>query len=83
MLSLTTGGPSEAYQPDGFNGDIHAILRPIHRGMLEFTGFSVLKPQIVYAAAHLNDDDRRSALEKYASRLSQIHLEETVTVGRY
>jgi NAD(P)H dehydrogenase (quinone) len=53
MLSLTTGGPQEAYQPDGFNGDIHAILRPIHRGMLEFTGFSVLQPQIVYTPAHL------------------------------
>jgi NAD(P)H dehydrogenase (quinone) len=39
LLSLTTGGPRESYAPDGFNGDIEAILRPIHRGMLEFTGF--------------------------------------------
>jgi len=83
LLSLTTGGPSESYQPDGFNGDIHAILRPIHRGMLEFTGFSVLTPQIVYAAAHLEDHDRRSALESYASRLYQTHQEEPIQVGRY
>ena len=83
MLSLTTGGPPEAYQPDGFNGDINAILRPIHRGMLEFTGFSVLQPQIVYAAAHLDEGDRKSALEKYASRLRYIHLEEQMSVGRY
>jgi NAD(P)H dehydrogenase (quinone) len=34
MLSVTTGGPAEEYQAGGFNGDIHAVLRPIHRGML-------------------------------------------------
>jgi NAD(P)H dehydrogenase (quinone) len=34
LLSLTTGGPADAYWPDGFNGDIHGILRPIHRGAL-------------------------------------------------
>lgn len=32
MLSLTTGGPEEAYLPGGFNGDMMGILRPIHRG---------------------------------------------------
>lgn len=83
MLSLTTGGPEEAYQPDGFNGDMSAILRPIHRGILEFTGFSVLQPQIIYAPAHLTEEERKSAIENYASRLSRIHLEEIITVGRY
>jgi hypothetical protein len=34
MLSLTTDGPQKAYQPDGFYGDIHPILHPIH--MIEF-----------------------------------------------
>ena len=38
MLSLTTGGPAPAYVKGGFNGDIHAILRPIQRGMLQFVG---------------------------------------------
>ena len=48
LLSLTTGGSGEAaYQPGGFNGDINGVLRPIQRGMLEFVGFDVLKPQIV------------------------------------
>ncbi|CAG0908576.1 unnamed protein product, partial [Cyprideis torosa] len=54
MLSLTTGAPQEAYQEDGFNGDISGILRPIHRGILAFTGFSVLQPNIVYGPAHLS-----------------------------
>jgi NAD(P)H dehydrogenase (quinone) len=44
MLSLTVGGPKEAYLDGGFNGDISAILRPIQRGMLQFTGFDVLAP---------------------------------------
>ncbi len=48
MLSLTTGGPAPAYLKGGFNGDIHAILRPIQRGILQFVGFEVLAPQIVY-----------------------------------
>ena len=38
MLSLTTGGPQQAYLQGAFNGDISAILRPIHRGMLQFVG---------------------------------------------
>ncbi|HEX9157266.1 MAG TPA: NAD(P)H-dependent oxidoreductase, partial [Syntrophales bacterium] len=37
MLSITTGGPAEAYAKGGFNGDIHAVLRPIHRGIFSFT----------------------------------------------
>jgi len=32
--------------PDGFNGDLDAILRPMQRGILEFTGCSVLRPQV-------------------------------------
>jgi hypothetical protein len=45
---LTGGGPAPAYLKGGFNGDIHAILRPIQRGMLQFVGFEVLAPQIGY-----------------------------------
>ena len=48
MLSLTTGGPEDSYRKRGFNGEMSAILRPIHRGMLKFVGFDVLKPQIVH-----------------------------------
>src|SRR5262249_51691623 len=40
LLSLTTGGPEDAYRTGPFNGDIAGILRPIHRGILQFVGFS-------------------------------------------
>jgi len=83
LLSLTTGGPPEAYRQDGFNGDIHSILRPIHRGMLQFVGFDVLEPHIVYGPVRMTDEQRRQELEAFATRLRRIETESPVTVGRY
>jgi NAD(P)H dehydrogenase (quinone) len=83
LLSLTTGGPAGAYQPDGFNGDILSILRPVHRGILEFVGFEVLAPAIHYGPAHVDDDRRRHWLAEYARRLRSIEGETAITVGRY
>ncbi|MDR3630303.1 MAG: NAD(P)H-dependent oxidoreductase [Desulfocapsaceae bacterium] len=83
MLSLTTGGPREAYLPGGFNGAIDGILRPIQRGMLEFVGFSVLQPHIIYGPAHLDEAQRRAQLEGFDLRLKNIFNEEPITVGSY
>ena len=83
LLSLTTGGPAEAYTKDGFNGDILGILRPIHRGMLEFVGFSVLAPQIVYAPVRMTDEQRRRELAAFGKRLSEVSRETPMEIGRY
>jgi len=84
LLSLTTGGSGvDAYQPGGFNGDINGILRPIQRGMLEFVGFDVLKPQIVYGPAQITEEDRRAHLAAWRQRLKQIAQEEPIAVGQY
>jgi NAD(P)H dehydrogenase (quinone) len=83
LCSLTTGGPSDAYAADGFNGEIHAILRPIHRGMLHFTGFAVLAPHIVYAPVRMDAATRNAALDTYARRLRSIQDEPAIEVGRY
>ena len=83
LLSLTTGGPEDAYQKGAFNGDIAGILRPIHRGMLQFVGFEVLAPQIVYGPVRLTDEDRRLALAAYAERLLKIDQEHPIEVGTY
>lgn len=83
MLSLTTGGPEASYRKDGFNGDILAVLRPIQRGMLEFTGFGVLAPQIVYGPARMSDEERAQQLASYASRLSKLEDESPIEVGPY
>ena len=83
MLSITTGGPAEAYAKGGFNGDINAVLRPIHRGILNFTGFDVLAPHIIYAPVRLRDEQRKAILEGYSRRLRQIDKEGPVSVGEY
>jgi len=83
MLSLTTGGPAEAYAKDGFNGDIDVILKPIHRGMLNFVGFDVLAPQISWGPARGDDQTRAAMLEAWCNRLGTIDIEGPVQVGRY
>jgi NAD(P)H dehydrogenase (quinone) len=83
MLSLTTGGPADAFRRDGFNGDIDGILRPIHRGMLEFVGFDVMAPHVVYGPARMNDAQRRAELERFERRLSTLGDETPIDVGAY
>jgi len=83
MLSLTTGGGEEHYRPGGFNGDMMGILRPIHRGMLQFVGFDILAPHIVYGPAHMDEQQRLAALERYRHRLAHIDQEQPIEVGLY
>ena len=83
LLSTTTGGAAPVYGADGRNGDIDAILRPIHRGMLQFTGFDVLAPHIVFGPARLDDDGRMAALMGWRARLAGIEHEAPIDPGRY
>ncbi len=83
LLSLTTGGPEEAYRKGAFNGDLAGILRPIHRGMLQFVGFDVLAPQVVYGPVRLTDELRKDALGAFARRLKGIAGESPIDVGPY
>ena len=83
LLSLTTGGPEEAYRKDGFNGDLEVILKPVHRGILNFTGFAVLAPQVVCAPVRADDAQRAAWLSSWARRLGAIEQEVPIEVGRY
>jgi NAD(P)H dehydrogenase (quinone) len=83
LLSVTTGGPEAVYQKGGWNGDIHAILRPIQRGILRFTGWDVLAPNIVYAPVRVSDEERHASLQTWASRLRNIESERPIEVGAY
>jgi NAD(P)H dehydrogenase (quinone) len=83
MLSLTTGGPEAAYKKGGWNGDIHSVLRPVERGILRFTGWDVLAPNIVYAPVRVTWDERCAALAAWAGRLRAIGAEQPVEVGGY
>jgi NAD(P)H dehydrogenase (quinone) len=83
MLSLTTGGPRPAYERGGFNGDLDAILRPVHRGMLAFQGYSVLAPQVHFGAARVPDAEREAWLAAWSQRLRAIEREQPIEVGTY
>jgi NAD(P)H dehydrogenase (quinone) len=83
LLSITTGGPETAYRKDGIHGDMAGVLRPIQRGILQFVGFDVLAPQIVFGPAHLTVEEREKHLAMYAERLRNIDREQSVEVGTY
>lgn len=83
MLALTTGGRAEIFVKGGYFGDIHAILRPIQRGILQFTGFEVLAPHIVHAPVRMTPEQRQEQLEAYARRLEHIAAEMPIEVGEY
>ncbi|WP_298738628.1 NAD(P)H-dependent oxidoreductase [uncultured Chitinophaga sp.] len=83
LLSLTTGGEPEAYIKGGFNGDLAGMLRPVHRGILQFTGFTVLAPQVVYGPARIGEELRNQALAQWQLRLKDIFNEPAFAVGAY
>jgi putative NADPH-quinone reductase len=69
LLSLTTGGSTHDYKDDGLQGDLSGILRPLQRGILEFTGFI--------------EQQRTEELQRWEHRLQGINLEEGIVVGKY
>jgi NAD(P)H dehydrogenase (quinone) len=83
LLSLTTGGFETSYVTGGEEGDILGILRPIHRGIFQFTGFSVLAPAIHYGPVRADENVRRRWLDEWAQRLRSIESEQPIEVGPY
>ncbi|MCF0048511.1 NAD(P)H-dependent oxidoreductase [Dyadobacter sp. LJ53] len=83
LLALTTGGNEDAYLKDGLQGDIHGILRPIQRGIFEFTGFTVLAPHVVYGPARLPPGQRGAELHRWQQRVLALEAEPGFEVGRY
>ncbi|MGE4218347.1 MAG: NAD(P)H-dependent oxidoreductase [Alphaproteobacteria bacterium] len=83
MLSLTTGGIPRSYTPEGYIGDMDAILKPIHRGIFMFVGMDVMAPQVVYGPAKVTAEERQAALDAWAARLHGIAEEAPVEIGRF
>jgi len=83
MLSLTTGGESKAYHKGGFNGDLYNMLKPIHRGIFGFTGFTVLEPHVVYGPARMARAEQEATLHEWRSRLLRVFEETPLEVGSY
>jgi NAD(P)H dehydrogenase (quinone) len=72
MCSMTVGGPQPVCSDRGVYGQIDTILYPIHRGIFEFTGLTVIEPFVVYAPNRLEPAARAAALERYRSRVLNL-----------
>lgn len=83
VLSLTVGASQEDYLEDGFHGDLYGVLKPVHRGMLRFVGFDVLRPQVVYGPVRQTAEQREQELTRWAERLKHIFSEEPIEVDAY
>lgn len=80
LLSLTTGGPEANYINERY-GDLAVILHSLHRGILEFTGFSILRPQVIYGTERQSVEELALELEIWKTRLLDIFEETPIVVG--
>lgn len=82
MLSVTIGGPADAYSNHGIYGPIDAVLHPIHRGVLGFVGFQIIEPFIVYGPGRMSTGERALILDQFAQKLSTIDTAPTLPMVR-
>jgi NAD(P)H dehydrogenase (quinone) len=83
VLSLTAGASEDAYLKNGLHGDLYGVLKPVHRGMLQFVGFDVLPPHVVYGPVRLTAEQRERELARWGERLKNIFSEEPMAVETY
>ena len=60
------------YSEVGAYGSLEQALFPIHHGILNFVGFTVLEPFFVYGPARLSNDERLSHLSDYRERIQRL-----------
>lgn len=72
MSAVTVGGLEDVYSNDGHYGPVNDILYPLHRGIFAFTGFSVVKPFIVYGPGRIDPIRREMYLQQYVERLLEL-----------
>ena len=78
MCVVTTGGPAGDYDGSGKYDTIERVLYPIHRGILEFTGFEVLPPFVAYGPQRMSEEERSQTLGRmqvHAALLAQATTE--------
>lgn len=82
MLCVTTGGPATAFGSPSLNGDLLELLAPVHRGVLGFTGMTVLPPFVAYATPYAGPEGRAAMLEDWRTRLRGIDALEPLPMPR-
>ena len=72
VLSITTAAFEAMCAERGINGDMAAILWPLQQGVLRFTGFETLAPQVAWAAPYADAEGRAAQVEAWCARLAGI-----------
>ncbi len=76
ICSVTVGGSALMYSDAGAYGSLQRTLFPIHHGILNFVGFTVLEPFVVHSPARLSHQERLSYLRRYRERV--LHLDSAI-----
>lgn len=72
LVAVTTGAPPQAFGPDALNGDIGDILMPLHRGVLGFTGMTVLPPFVAHNVPYAGSLGRADILVRWRRYLGGL-----------
>jgi NAD(P)H dehydrogenase (quinone) len=72
LVCVTTGAPVQAFGPDALNGTILDLLAPLHRGVLAFTGMTVLPPYVAYHVPYAGAEGRAAMLLDYRAHLQGL-----------
>ncbi|KUE86325.1 NAD(P)H dehydrogenase [Cupriavidus necator] len=72
MLALTIGGQQHMLTDGGIHGELDAMLRPILRGTLGYTGMTVLPPFVAWHVPYIEPEQRTELLDQYRRRLRQV-----------
>ncbi len=72
LACVTTGAPEAAFGRDGLFGDLDTMLRPLHRGVLGFTGITVLPPYAAWHVPYAGPTQRAAMLDGWRRHLGEI-----------
>ena len=50
------------------------MLRPIHNGMLAYTGFTVMPPFVAWMPGRVSSEERAAYLESFTARLTSLDI---------
>ncbi|MCV0396927.1 MAG: NAD(P)H-dependent oxidoreductase [Rhizobiaceae bacterium] len=69
MLSVTTGGTTERFGPDGVYGELEKVLWQPQRLTLQYMGYTVEEPFLAYAAPRVGNEARAAYLDEFEKRV--------------
>lgn len=72
LVAVSTGAPQQAFGPRALNGDMADILMPLHRGVLGFTGMTVLPPFVAHNVPYAGPQVRADLLDQWRQHLRAL-----------